>query len=97
MHNVFTEKVSKIVLSVNGDERLQVIDRMILYPYGTGPGKVCKAESSVHETTPENEKLNIMINFDDVTGKNTEEQSPRWSQVLDHPYKILIVGGSESR
>ena len=43
LHNVFTEKVSKIVLSVNGDERLQVIDRMILYPYGTGPGKVCKA------------------------------------------------------
>ena len=42
-------------------------------------------QSSVHETTPENEKLNIMINFDDVTGKNTEEQSPRWSQVFDHP------------
>ena len=36
-----------------------------------------------------------MINFD-VTKENIEEHNPNWPQILDHPYKILIIGGSGS-
>ena len=37
-----------------------------------------------------------MINFDDVTKENIKEYNPNWPQILDHPYKILITGGSGS-
>ena len=37
-----------------------------------------------------------MINFDDVTKENIKEYNPNWPQILDHPYKILIIGGSGS-
>ena len=35
-----------------------------------------------------------MINFDDVTKENTKEHNSNWPQVPDHPYKVLINGGS---
>ena len=37
-----------------------------------------------------------MINFDNVTKENIKEHNPNWSQVPDHPYRILITGGSGS-
>ena len=41
-HNIYTEEINKIVLSSNGDKRLQTFDRIISYPYETSAGKVCK-------------------------------------------------------
>ena len=38
-----------------------------------------------------------MINFNLVTKENIKEHNPNWSQTLDHPYRILIIGGSESK
>ena len=35
-----------------------------------------------------------MINFEDVTGENIQEQNPDWLQIPEHSYRILIVGGS---
>ena len=37
-----------------------------------------------------------MISFDDVTKENIKEHHPNWPQTLDHPYRILIIGGSGS-
>ena len=37
-----------------------------------------------------------MINFDDVTKANIKEHNPNWPQILDHPYIVLIIGGSGS-
>ena len=37
-----------------------------------------------------------MINFDDVTKENLKEHNPNWSQIPDHPYRMLIIGGSVS-
>ena len=37
-----------------------------------------------------------MINFDDVVNKNIEEYNSNWPQTPDHPYRILIIGGSRS-
>ena len=43
-HNVYTEEVNKIALSGNDDKRLQTIDRVTTYPYGTNAFKVCECE-----------------------------------------------------
>ena len=37
-----------------------------------------------------------MIKFDDFTKENIKEHNPNWLQIPNHPYRILIVGGSES-
>ena len=37
-----------------------------------------------------------MINFDDVTRENIKEHNAKWPQIFDHPYRILIIGGSRS-
>ena len=34
-----------------------------------------------------------MINFD-VTKENIKEHNPNWPKTSDHPYKILMIGGS---
>ena len=37
-----------------------------------------------------------MINFDEITGENKTEHNLKWPHIPDHPYKILIIGGSKS-
>ena len=38
-----------------------------------------------------------MINFDDYANENKTEHNSKWLYIPDHPYRILIIGGSESR
>ena len=38
------KKVNKAALSSNDDKRLQTLDRVIIYPYGTNTFKVCESE-----------------------------------------------------
>ena len=35
-----------------------------------------------------------MINFDDFVKENIKEDNRNWPQIPDHPYRILIIGGS---
>ena len=37
-----------------------------------------------------------MINFDDYANKNKTEHNLKWPYIPDHPYRILIIGGSGS-
>ena len=37
-----------------------------------------------------------MINFDDYVNENNTEHNKNWPYIPDHPYRILIIGGSES-
>ena len=37
-----------------------------------------------------------VINFDEYTNENKKEHNPNWPYIPDHPYKILIIGGSGS-
>ena len=37
-----------------------------------------------------------MISFNDVTKQDTKEHNPNCLQIPDHPYRILIMGGSRS-
>ena len=36
------------------------------------------------------------IIFDDYTNENKTEHNLKWSDILDHPYRILVIGGSGS-
>ena len=35
-----------------------------------------------------------MINSDDGTKENIKEHNSNWPKIPDHPYRILIIGGS---
>ena len=37
-----------------------------------------------------------MINFDEYTNKNKRKHNPNHPYIPDHPYRILIIGGSRS-
>ena len=37
-----------------------------------------------------------MINFDDYVNENKIEHNKNWPYIPDHPYRILIIGGSGS-
>ena len=37
-----------------------------------------------------------MINFDDVEKENIKGHNQNWPQIPDHPYRMLIIGGSGS-
>ena len=37
-----------------------------------------------------------MINFDNYVNENKTKHNKNWPYILDHPYRILINGGSES-
>ena len=37
-----------------------------------------------------------MINFDEYTNENKIIHNPNWPYIADHPYRILIIGGSGS-
>ena len=37
-----------------------------------------------------------MINFDDYANENKTKHNPKQPYILDHPYRMLITGGSGS-
>ena len=37
-----------------------------------------------------------MINLDGITNKNNKEHNETWLYIPDHPYRIIIIGGSGS-
>ena len=80
-HNVYTEEVNKITLSNSYDKRLPTFTV-------TSTGKVCKRDVKQSKYK--------MINFDNYTNENKTEHNSNWLYIPDHPYRILIVGGSES-
>ena len=37
-----------------------------------------------------------MINLDKIVNNNNEEHNEKWPYIPDHPYRILMIGGSRS-
>ena len=37
-----------------------------------------------------------MFNIDKIKNENNKEHNEKWSFIPDHPYRILIIGGSGS-
>ena len=38
-----------------------------------------------------------MINLDSITNENNKKHNEKWPYIPDHPYRIIIIGGSGSR
>ena len=37
-----------------------------------------------------------MINLGSITNKNNKKHNEKWPYIPDHPYRIIIIGGSGS-
>ena len=37
-----------------------------------------------------------MINLDSITNENNKKHNKKWLYIPDHPYRIIIIGGSGS-
>ena len=37
-----------------------------------------------------------MFNLDDVTNESSEDHNKKWPYIPNHPYRMLVIGGSES-
>ena len=37
-----------------------------------------------------------MINLDSITNENNNEHNEKWPYIPDHPYRVIIIGGSGS-
>ena len=37
-----------------------------------------------------------MVNLDNIVTNSNEKHNENWPYILDHPYRILIIGGSGS-
>ena len=37
-----------------------------------------------------------MINLDSIANENNKKHNEKWPYIPDHPYRILIIGGSGS-
>ena len=35
-----------------------------------------------------------MFNLDNIRNENNEDHNKKWPYILDHPYRMLIIGGS---
>ena len=70
-------------LSANDDNRLQMLDQAISYPYSISLGRVSRAKSMRRPKTK-------------ISGENPLQHNPNWSQIPDHPNRILIIVGSKS-
>ena len=38
-----------------------------------------------------------MINLDNIINENNKNHNGKWPYIPDHPYRILMIGGSGSR
>ena len=93
-HNVFTEKVNKIVLSTNDDQKIQSINSIEAYTYRARKGQVFKKEGIKYNDIIRQYKkwLTLMM----LKKKTLKGHNPNWPQIPDHPYRILMIGVSES-
>ena len=54
---------------------------------------VCKKEEIKCDFITKNTKI---FNFDYITEEYMKQHNRNWPEIPDHPYRILIVGGSGS-
>ena len=93
--NVFAEEINKTDLSSNDDKKIQSNDSIETYAYRTSKDIVSEKEDiRCNNIIKQYKKI---INFDNFTNENKTEHNPKWSYIPDHPYRILIIGGSRSR
>ena len=71
-HKFCTEEVNKIALSSNNDKRIQTIDKITTYPYGTNTFMVCENEMLLKNKWIKHDK-DIVKTEDTVIDKNIDK------------------------
>ena len=90
-HNLFTEVITKIAFSSNNDKRMQSVNWIEIYAYGTTKDLTCKKKKQMFNFERKKKKRKKqMFNFD----LTLKEYNPNWPKITDHPCPILIIGGS---
>ena len=89
------EDINKIVLRSNNDKRTGSIDSIETFPNRTSRDQRVSGKEEI-KCNNIIKRYKNMINFDDVIKEETKEHNPNWPQIPDHPYRILIIGGSVS-
>ena len=88
-YNAFSEEINKIALSSSDDKRMQSIDSIETYGYGTSKDLICKEKKLNKIIQQSNTKT---FNFHYITKEDIKEHNPSWPEVANHPYRILITG-----
>ena len=88
-HNVFTKEINKIALSSNDDKRMQSVDSIETYAYGTSKYLVSEKE--------EIKCSNIIARHKRVTKEGIKEHNPNWPQIADHPYILYVKDPYEAK
>ena len=65
----------------------------MIQTYAYGQSKYLLSKKEEIKWSNIKKRYKKMINFDDVI-KEKNEHNPYWLQIPDHPYRILIIGGS---
>ena len=72
---------------------MQSTDLIETYAYGTSKDLVSDKEEINCNNIIKRYKNDW---FDNVAKENVKEHNPNWPQILDHTYRILVIGGSRS-
>ena len=89
MHNFLTKENYKIVLSSNDDSRMQSIDWIETYAYGTSKNLDSEREEiKCNDIIKKKQKMTDIV---DVIKENIKTHI--WPKIPDYPYRISIVGG----
>ena len=67
---------------------MESIDLRETYVYGMSKEIIFKKEKIICNTK--------IFNFDYITKEDIKEQNPKWPEIPEHRYRILIIGGSAS-
>ena len=85
--NVFTAEINKIALNSGDDKRMQSIDLVETYAYGTRKDLVSDKEDI--KCSNIRKRCKKMINFDGVVKENIKKHNPNEPQIPNHhhPYR----------
>ena len=77
---------------------IQEIDSIETYAYGTSEDIVSEKEDIKCSNIIKNDTKAIqkMTNFDNIIKENIKDNNSNWPEISVHPYRDLIIGGSES-
>ena len=73
---------------------MKSIELIATYAYGTSKDLVSEKEEIQYSYIIKRNKK--MINIDDIGKEDIKEHNPNQTQTSNYPYRILIIGGSES-
>ena len=91
-HKVYTEELNKIELNSNNDKRIEALDKVTTYPYGTNVFKVCEGETlsknkfSEPDEVIDNTKTKVIDNTktEDIDNTKTEDIDNTKTEDIDN-------------